>query len=107
MVIYIRYLHISVPEYLLFFTFDQSLEQLADLVLTHLNTFFFFLRYVFMLFLYIRILSTFNLYHFILLNKYQVPRQNTNTKYSCSFISYFSHNVNCCPAKMFSMKNVA
>lgn len=42
MVIYIRYLHISVPEYLLFFTFDQSLEQLADLVLTHLNTFFFF-----------------------------------------------------------------
>lgn len=41
MVIYIRYLHISVPEYLLFFTFDQSLEQLADLVLTHLNTFFF------------------------------------------------------------------
>lgn len=42
MVIYIRYLHISVPEYLLFFTFDQSLEQLADLVLTHLNTFFFY-----------------------------------------------------------------
>lgn len=41
MVIEIRYLHSSVPEYLLFFTFDQSLEQLADLVLTHLNTFFF------------------------------------------------------------------
>lgn len=41
MVTDIRYLHSSVPEYLLFFTFDRSLEQLADLVLTHLNTFFF------------------------------------------------------------------
>lgn len=55
MVIDIRYLHNSVPEYLLYFTFDQSLEQLADLVLTHFNTFL--LRYVFMLFLYICILS--------------------------------------------------